>query len=354
MFKTKALSKRQKVARAFKLFKIFDIAKLGVAQQIFIFNFHRISESPIVQTCFDDSLFGPDVETFRAHMKSLAKNADPISEKDLLDFSLNGKKLPKRSFMITFDDGYKDNYDLAFPVLKELGLPAMFFVPTQAVEERRLGWWDLINWCLKTTNKKTIHILNKNLFIEKPFLHLSETFTQLIKTNPQIKPYTLVAELAKACEVELPSKEICSAELMTWEDLKTVQKHNIAIGSHTHTHRVLSCLSLEEQRNELTKSKQILESKLNSPIHSIAYPVGGYEHFHDQTMNVAKECGYQFAFSFLTGSNHLNELNHFDIKRIDRQLDEPTYAGVFAMPWLFAKRSCSLKKPMPYLAERYK
>jgi peptidoglycan/xylan/chitin deacetylase (PgdA/CDA1 family) len=118
---------------------------------------------------------------------------------------------------------------------------------------------------------------------------------------------------------------------------------------------VLATLTLEEQERELVESKRRLEEVLGQPVRTLAYPVGGYEHFHAETRDLARRCGYQAAFSFHTGVNKLHSaeaLDPFDLKRIAAPLELPFYPGIFALPRLFAPRMCERPKPTPYFASQ--
>ena len=313
----------------------FRISFGRLSDRLAIFNYHRIATAPGQQTAFDDNLYGPDAATFRDELITMKTIADPVSENDLISFFNNGTPLPKRGFMITFDDGYRDNFDLALPILRELNIPAIFFVPTEAIEKRKLGWWDQIHWFFKQTKKSQIVVGGETFKVVRPINDLAETFSEKMKALDADETKTLIMELSEACEVAPPSKEVSDAELMSWEQIIEADRLGIAIGGHSHTHRVLSCLDIETQKMELKISKQILEAKLGKPIRSVAYPVGGYEHFHRETMCLARECGYDLGFSFLTGVNQMKSLEPFNIKRMGHQNDPAIYAGVINFPWIF-------------------
>src|SRR5690606_32229872 len=90
---------------------------------------------------------------------------------------------------------------------------------------------------------------------------------------------------------------------MTWEDVVTMRRAGMDIGSHTRSHKILSQLGEKEQKEELTASKAIIEEKLGEPIHALAYPEGGRKSFTDRTCELAEECGYRLAFTFISGFN---------------------------------------------------
>lgn len=339
--------KKRVLAELFRALGLLALTQKASPRQLIIFNYHRILD-PQKPTSFDDTVFGPDAEAFRNHLIWMKKYGEPISENDLLDLVYKNRPLPKKAFLVTFDDGYSDNVTKALPILKEQKVPAIFFIPTSSIIKRELGWWDEIYWCLKHAKKTNFVFRGTPINLDPLHLrHSAEFFIQLMKMEPQNKTAFLLEELRQSCGSEPIPFEARDSELMTWEQAKECLANNIRIGSHTHSHRVLATLDVETQRKELTDSKQILEEMLGTTIHSLAYPVGGYEHFNTETMQIAKECGYKLAFSFLTGTNLSRKINPYDIKRIDFPMAETVFSAIFSMPRLFAKRTCALPAPLP-------
>lgn len=315
------------------------------SKNLVIINYHRIAGLNQSDTPFNHTMFGPTPDVLRQELTWMKAYGTPVSESELISAMKGETKLPRHAFMVTFDDGYRDNYDLALPILRELNIPAIFFIPTQAIEERSLGWWEHVYWYLKQTTKTEITLRGRTYVVPQPVTELGDTFNSQLKFGSAEENATFLNELAAACDVAPPPKELCDKELMTWDQVRDCPSHGITIGAHTHSHRVLATLDVEMQRQELTTSKRLLEERLGQEVRSMAYPVGGYEHFNQETMVLARQCGYNLAFSFLTGTNQIGSLESYDIKRLDRQTDRSILAGVFAMPWLFGKRSCASMAP---------
>jgi peptidoglycan/xylan/chitin deacetylase (PgdA/CDA1 family) len=334
----KKLSKRVLVARSLAYSRVFSLSRFFLpGSRLAIFNFHRVAAQGHKGSSLDDALYDSDEATFRKELGWMKSQADPISEGDLLSFVQKKTPLPKRCFLITFDDGYRDNYEVALPILRELNVPVIFFIPTQLIEQRELGWWDQVSWALKNTRKSELNFRGEKFELGKEVTSLADIFNHRLKTLASTKTKDFVTELLQACEVDPPSKELSDSQLMTWDQIKSAQEKGVAIGSHTHTHRVLSCLDVASQKAEMETSKRILESKLGKPVRSIAYPVGGRGHFTDASMALAQECGYEVAFSFMDGINRSDSFDRFNIQRITSQKDEATYSGVFNLPWIFAR-----------------
>lgn len=338
--KKKALSKLLMESGLHRVVRVFNRRSLTVV------NFHRIKpDGGSFHTDFDDDVFGPTASEFRDHMLWLKHNADVISEDELLASLRTGAKLPARGAMVTFDDGYLDNFTLALPILKELGVPATFFIPTQAIDERSLGWWDLIAYLLKKCEKPEISVQGETLTLRGDLEPLKIKLQRWMKLKSADESRGLVEELARACGVPLPGPDVCGRELMSWEQVRATAAAGISIGSHTRSHRVLATLDLDSQREELICSKTELESKLGQKVRTLAYPVGGYEHFNRETKALARECGYEAAFSFHTGVNAVDGMDRFDIRRLSAPEDAAIYCGTFALPGLYARRRCEAAEP---------
>ena len=290
------------------------LVRLFPNQNLVIFNFHRIADRR-EPTLFDDGVFGPDVEEFEAQMRWLKKNTDVLSESDLLDACDGKRKWRGTCSAVTFDDGYRDCYTRAYPILRAAGVPAIFFLPTDAISDGRLSWWDHIAYLVKTSTKERFVFRGRTFRAGK---EASATVGGLLRSwRSSGGPATVgfIVELAAATGAALPTPETEREQIMTWDQVREVAAHGIGIGSHTVRHDILSHLPLEAQRRELSNSKAAIERELGRAIVSLAYPVGQYEHFNVETKKLAEECGYRMAFSFLTGTAARDRLDRFDIQR---------------------------------------
>lgn len=282
--------------------------------KIIIFNYHRIRKdnSP---TRFDDSVFGPDAKRFRQEMEWIKKETKVLNEEELLEIVYQKKRIKEICSLVTFDDGYRDNFDIAYPILKELNIPAMFFIPTHHMTTRHLGWWDIVAYFVKHTNMNQFifqnieyNTVNKNALIKN--------FINQLKMSEPVYIEKFLHQLSESLNVPFPDINLQSEELMTWEQLKIMISNGMVIGSHSHDHSILSRQDSETLATQLSKSITILESNLNKKINSIAYPVGGYQHFNEVTKAVSKDVGFKLGFSYLTGFNKADEVDPYNVKRM--------------------------------------
>lgn len=326
---------------------VFRLARLLRDGDLVIFNYHRI-RGEAGEAAFDDGVFGPTAVKFREEMSWLKRHTRILSEGELVDAVKSGKRLGGISTMVTFDDGYRDNYDLAYPILRDLKIPAIFFIPTGHIESRELGWWDIAAYLVKRTKLKQFSFRGKQYDLNEGAPPVIGALVESLKLLPSVEVPGFLAELSAACDVPMPARELQDRELMTWEQIREVSSHGITIGSHTHSHRILSRQDLDGQREDLRLSKEILEKKLGSPVRSLAYPVGGYEHFHLETKDLAREAGYDLAFSFLTGINQFGKMDPYDVRRVDIQPQWPNLDYPLAFPDRAFRRPGALKQPLKY------
>jgi peptidoglycan/xylan/chitin deacetylase (PgdA/CDA1 family) len=301
-----------------------------------VFNYHRIRRGRLA-TPFDAGVFGPSVEMFELQMRWLKESADVVSEADVLDLARSGRPIPGRCAMVTFDDGYIDNYELAFPVLRALDLPAIFFIPTRSIEQRTLGWWDIISYLVKRCAKDRVIFRAGSLPTASPADRAAtiRQLLRLIKSTRGTSTEQVLNELSRACEVELPARDEQSSQLMTWEQIEEMSGKNMAVGSHTHSHGVLSTMDEEAQLSEMKRSKEILEARLHHEVRSLSYPVGGDAHFTGATKDAAHAAGYVMAFSFRNRVNRRRIRDPFDIKRISPPEDLSVFKAVTVIPTVF-------------------
>ena len=114
---------------------------------LYCFNFHRIGDA--TTTAFDPCVFSCDIESFQQYLDFLQSNFRIIDLKELYAIIREDIPIKEKLALITFDDGYRDNYEVAFPILKSMNIPATFFITTSLVGSKIIPWWDEIAWHLR-------------------------------------------------------------------------------------------------------------------------------------------------------------------------------------------------------------
>lgn len=294
---------------------VLDDIWRNLSSGVYIFNYHRIGDPK--KTDFDPNVFSCDEEHFAQQVQFLKERFRIIGVDELVDGVLTKKRVTEPLALITFDDGYRDNFTGAFPILREAKVPAVFFIPTSFVGTGQVPWWDEIAWMVRHTKLRSVELPFTDVRVElrdRPVQFAIRDVLTAFKRSPG-DAADKVEALRRALDCRLSDSEVADL-FVSWDDLRAMRAGGMDIGSHTHTHRILSHLSGAEQLEELRSSKQSLEANLGARIDSIAYPVGAVDSFTEETMALTKQCGYQVGFSFIDGVNVGSELSRFAMLRI--------------------------------------
>jgi len=282
---------------------------------LYCFNYHRIGDSSI--TPFDPNIYSCTATEFKKQLQFIEKHFQVITLAQAIQLTQHQLPLNKRYALITFDDGYVDNYDIAYPILVEQQLSAVFFIPTDYIDSPIVPWWDEIAWMLKNTTKKEFSFAGSGIFNIKgsPLDQVIRKFLTIIKADPRsMDEKMLELKTALACEYQVNPTD--ASLFVSWQQLKEMRAGGMDIGSHTCSHRILSHIDTANQLQELQESKQILEAGLDCVIDSIAYPVGQSNTFNQAICEMTQQLGYKIGFSFTNAINDLPLNNAYQVSRL--------------------------------------
>jgi peptidoglycan/xylan/chitin deacetylase (PgdA/CDA1 family) len=264
---------------------------------LLVLGYHRIGQ--LDQNPFYDSVFSATPEAFREQVTLLREHFRMLSLDDVIaaapDFAFR-----EPSALITFDDGYRDNLNLALPVLVELGVPAAFFLPTDFLDHPHLFWWD-----------KLAYLLKRN-----PIEPLANQVAACLASHPDaIADH--IDRIAECAGITVPEADLARSLLIDWDGARALVAAGMDVGSHGRSHRNLGRLDEPSQRDELARSRATLESNLGRDVAAIAYPYGTADAFSDLTCKIASEVGYRVGFSFGGGINRPGATPTYAIARIN-------------------------------------
>jgi peptidoglycan/xylan/chitin deacetylase (PgdA/CDA1 family) len=328
----------------FKIRLTSILSRFSGHNKLVILNYHRIRPASVtISTPFDDGLFSANADQFFRQMNWLKRHTRILSEEDLIDQIVtnqhNDQKSKCPSVAITFDDGYLDNYSIAYPVLRSLEIPAIFFICTEMIWERKLRWWDVLAYLIKKCRKPSIVIDDQEYTLQNNQLNVIADFSRQMKEYPRERIHNYIRLISEASEIDLPADDIQDGELMTRDQIREMAEHQMTIGSHAHTHQALTCLDNHEHQRELMASKQLLEQVTGQPVKSISYPFGRYQYVPLSIQESARRCGYQLGFTSNFGVNYLNQINDMDLKRFSGELEKvSTVSLITVWPELFVSK----------------
>lgn len=257
----------------------FNLLRFINKKKLIIIYYHRvIKKEDLVNISAKENCV--EIESFEKQIKFISHFYNPMSEKDIT-LAMEGKgKIPEYPVWLTFDDGYKDNYENAYPIFKKYKVPATFFITTGFINKQIIP-------C-----DYNIHMKDNNI---KKNIHLKE----------QIDSF------------KIPLGDI-SDIFMSWDEIQEMSNNGFSIGAHTITHKILSTLSKEEIIKEILESKNELEKKLGVTVFSFAYPRGKKTDFNFETMfPILQSCGFKLGVTTIGGYNNwVLDKNCFNLKRM--------------------------------------
>lgn len=292
--------------------------QLRQQDSLLVLNYHRIGNP--AEDLFDPGVFSATGDRFNDQVSYLKRHLSLVTLEEALAF-VDGtvkERTARCRVLITFDDGYLDNYELAFPILRSHGVQGVFFLATSMVGSCYVPWWDHIAYLVKTARERrfTLHypgdlVVNID---ENGITSSLRDILSLYKRPENNDPPRFIQELAaKAKGEKLPGT---LRRFLAWEEAREMIGGGMAIGSHTHSHHILSQLGPEQQREELTRSRALLKEHLGLAPDTLAFPVGSTTSFSEQTQQLAREAGYRAAFSFHGGTNRRGMSELYNLKRV--------------------------------------
>jgi len=286
--------------------------KESKSPRLWIMMYHRIlpKEDPRYENEEPGMIVEPD--TLKMHLQVLKKEFTMVKLSDWIERKNNNQTLPKKACAITFDDGWIDNHEYAFPILEKENIPATLFIVSDMVTNGQEFWPNRISRILKQPKEllQEIEWLAPYLSDKKIDRETLATIISNLKKHSDQQ----VLELILNAEKELNLKRNLSPTLMNWEQIKQCsQKGLIEIGSHTANHiRLKQELPPSLYSQEIMLSKQKIEKELNKTVKLFCYPNGDY--CNDAIKEVSKY--YIAAVTTEKGINSSNELKRFTLARI--------------------------------------
>lgn len=264
-------------------------------------------------------------QEFEQQMAYLSRNYRAMALPELVRRLKAGEPLPRYTVVITFDDGFRNNYSVAAPILKKYGLPATIFLATAYVNSPKLGLWtERVDWLLQSA---TLPVLEFAIDGEVRQLALQTTRDRIIASD-QVRDYlkrlppaereqaivALQSRIGRVREIDHSLEERYA--FLTWEQARELQSAQITFGSHTYSHAIMSGLSTAEAHFELTESRSLIEAELGTACTLFSYPNGSARDFGRRDRELLQKLGYAAAVSQLPGFND-HRTDRFALRRIN-------------------------------------
>jgi peptidoglycan/xylan/chitin deacetylase (PgdA/CDA1 family) len=281
------------------------------------------------------------VKVFDAQMKYLARSYKVLGLGEIIDRINRGQGVPPDAIAVTFDDGYRDNYLFAHPILRKYNLSATVFVATKFISEPDLMWNDRLASSVQSTSEKQLVYssngkdLTLKLETKEQKLQALEILLEHLKTCAEDEKEKTLETLVAALGDRSPAPEKL---MLNWSELRAMAAEGWNIGSHTVNHPILTRVDLSRVEEELINSRKAIERELQQSVRLCAYPNGKRSDYSQEIKAIAKRSGYSAAATTLRGINR-SGVDLFELRRWSVWEDH--------LPTLACKLRYSYRREMP-------
>jgi peptidoglycan/xylan/chitin deacetylase (PgdA/CDA1 family) len=285
----------------------------------FVVFYHRVVADELADAEGFDIESGISATDFERQMRFLVQHFSPVKASQAQHVSSS-----KIQFSVTLDDGYEDNYLVAAPILKRLGIPATFYVVSDFVDTDRLFWWEQVADIMHKTSLPEL-----DLQAVLPGHNLSELAGSNLDCSGRPLP---VLPLDTAANRDFAFGQLCSYirhglhrdipahldriadyfsipvreqgrqyGLMNWQQLNELVQQGFEIGGHTASHCNVIGADEELLKLELIDSINVLEDHLDTAVESFAYPYGLFEKSSKAVADVLSQTNCKAAYTIVQG-----------------------------------------------------
>ena len=280
-----------------------------------------------------NNLKGIEPDDLEQQIEVLHREFQFASVSDLINPDID---LPQFVVVLTFDDGLKDFYNYAFPILKSRKVPATVYCSTAPLKNDSLLNMHRIHLLLGVLGQKEFSRRFEGILDHYKGSYKLETssataFNKLYPRDDEDTrkfkkllnfqlPHTVLSPILKSLFKQTcgSEKEIIKRFYMTLDEIKEIKNEGFDIGIHTHNHHILSYLDYNQQKYELTTAVEYLREQINLETVHVAYPYGIFGTWNNNTMKLMKNLGYQAGLTLGRRIVKPNDLYHrWEIPRYD-------------------------------------
>lgn len=294
-----------------------------------ILMYHRIIDPADSEDRYTQPGMNVSRKVFEKQVSFLAAHYNVMPLQGLIKCLKTGKQLPRRAAIITFDDGWRDNFLYAYPVLQKYHIPATIFLTTDFIDTNRKFWFLRVGFVLTegSLSPKELAAILEQAQLESKGSQLSlptagvniESIAadsdRFIEQLKQLNPdgiERVIEEIVRRTgltEDKWPDKKW----MLTWEDINKMSPQIIEFGSHSRSHHILTTLKTNQIRQELVESRKVIEEKTDRQVLSFAYPNGNYS---DTIKELTRETGYNCGMAICGKTGGRNRQDIYALQRI--------------------------------------
>jgi len=243
-------------------------------------------------------------------VRYLARNFKIVSFAVMVDRLAANRAIAANEIALTFDDGLRNNLTVVYPILKELQLPATFFVCPALIGSGQWLWNHEMRCRLKTLSNDALVDIRTTLLAPDPSANGIVEWMKTLRLPQRRRAEECIRLATPVFNPTAAQRQ--AYDIMDWNELRSLDPGLIMIGSHTMTHPILTTLSTGEISSELRDSRILLEKELDRGADFFCYPNGSY----DARVYDAVKNHYRAAVTTETGV--LNGKDPLDLHRLPR------------------------------------
>jgi peptidoglycan/xylan/chitin deacetylase (PgdA/CDA1 family) len=246
------------------------------------------------------------VRDFRSLLQVVRKSFRVVSLDELVAALIEGRELGPRTLVITFDDGYANNAEVAAPILEEMRLPWSVFLPAMLIEENRRQWTDDLRVLIHRGSCRRLRLQwlehDLRLDLETPaqrrdaFVHLQDLWRYADDEQRRPGLEQFYAHYSED-EIQTLRAEYKAFAPMTWDQARQLKSAGVGIGNHSLNHLPLGHQPERVIRREIEGGRQLLNARIGAHLPHFSYPYGRQTSVTATTERVLAELGYQSAMT---------------------------------------------------------
>ena len=265
-------------------------------KKIVVLAYHGVTETKLALPLWGQL----EYKRFKEQLDYICRFHNVIPIEYLAEYLGGNRDIPDNSVVITFDDGYRNNYELAYPLLLKYSLPATFFITPNFIDSQEILWSDKVAIYLWSyQGQLTIPLLGLQVTInEKNRINIIDMIIQKCKTLDPDRRQNVLDYLKESRNNKISENGMLRKlfEPMSWEQVRKLDQSSlITIGAHTADHLILAQCSPEAAKDQIARSKQTLDNILDRPVRFFAYPNGKMDDFDDTTKILMNKSGFKLA-----------------------------------------------------------
>lgn len=265
---------------------------------LIVLMYHRIATS-------NYPFEGQGIDNFSRQMKWIKAMCTPIHPEEI-NQAIQRKYSSKPPVLVTFDDGYKDYFDCAWPILKSLEIPSLVFLSTHVIDQEGIIWTDLVQLAFDRTRQRCIDLpwiqeapvaletsAQRQIVSERIRSHLKN-----IKNSDRLQKLNNLLEVLGLTQSDTKIER----QMLSWNEIRACKGLTV-FGGHGHSHAILSRLSPTELQDDIRQCQTRITEELGSPSRYFAYPNGQQADFSTEAKKILDQFGFTVVFSSQEGIN---------------------------------------------------